>query len=173
MLIVLLGWRGSGKDTFAEYLINNYSFTKFAFADGVKDITSELYNIPRELFDDPIKKNEKYITFSPRDACIHIGQSVKKLDPYIWINRVINKMKMYEKCVISDCRFPNELEKVKEIYKDCYTIWIDRYNEIPEECKNEESENSLNHTHADYIISNKKEFNDFYKEIDKFIEKIN
>lgn len=178
MLLVLLGWRGSGKDTFANYIVNNYKFRKYAFADSVKDISSDLYNVPRNLFDDPIKKNEKLsdpdlFQYSPRDICIHVGQSIKKIDPQIWIKRILEKININKLNVITDCRFPNELETVKNKFPHCKSIWIDRFDSIPNECVNETSENSLNKKDAEFSIKNKDCIETFHGSIDSFLSQFN
>lgn len=53
---MISGYRGSGKDTMADYLCQKYKFVRFAFADHLKDLCSSLYQISRSDMDDPIKK---------------------------------------------------------------------------------------------------------------------
>lgn len=50
-IIALSGWRGSGKDTIADYLANNYGYKRIAFADKLKDMTAQQYDVPRNYFD--------------------------------------------------------------------------------------------------------------------------
>lgn len=47
------GWRGSGKDVCASYLVDNHNFERRAFADKLKDICAEQYGVDRAWFDDP------------------------------------------------------------------------------------------------------------------------
>lgn len=46
IVIAVSGWKGSGKDTMAEYLVNDYGYTRVAFADVLKEMVAEQYNIP-------------------------------------------------------------------------------------------------------------------------------
>lgn len=52
-VIAVSGFKGSGKDAVAEYLANEYNFERQAFADTLKNMVSEQYNIPRSWCDDP------------------------------------------------------------------------------------------------------------------------
>ena len=42
-LIGICGFQGSGKDTFAQYLIDNYGFKILSFASTVKDVASIIF----------------------------------------------------------------------------------------------------------------------------------
>lgn len=43
MIIGLLGNNRSGKDTIADYLVKNYNFKKYAFADQIKRVSKEVF----------------------------------------------------------------------------------------------------------------------------------
>ena len=45
-VIALSGWKGSGKDCAAEYLIKEHGFIRVAFADVLKELVAIQYNIP-------------------------------------------------------------------------------------------------------------------------------
>jgi hypothetical protein len=64
IIVALSGWKGSGKDTLAEYMIKNYNFKKLSFAESLKDLVSKEYGVPREHFDD-LKYKEKPILSLP------------------------------------------------------------------------------------------------------------
>lgn len=55
-VIAVSGFKGSGKDTVAAYLANEYNFERQAFADILKNMVSEQYDIPRSWCDDPVYK---------------------------------------------------------------------------------------------------------------------
>jgi deoxynucleotide monophosphate kinase-like protein len=52
-VIAISGWKGSGKDTAANYLIEKKNYLRVAFADPLKDMVATTYNIPRSSLDDP------------------------------------------------------------------------------------------------------------------------
>jgi dephospho-CoA kinase len=89
---------GSGKDTCADYLVKKYNFNKLAFAD-------KIYSIAYDLFE---------MTTKNRELLINIGEKLREIDPYVWINYTYKKAEEYIKqgknIVISDCRKIEELE---------------------------------------------------------------
>ena len=175
-VILLCGWKGSGKDTIANYLTKKHNYKRFAFADSLKDEISNDYNIKRELFDCRKSKEKKIFIpklndyFSPRELCITIGQERKKFDEYYWVNKVVKDINCSKnvKCVISDCRFPIELNRFKLSNFNCISIWVNRFD------KNNSSditETSLSYTNCDYFINNKNDFSTLYVEIEKILKK--
>jgi hypothetical protein len=68
IVVAISGWKRSGKDTAAAYLVDN-GFTKSAFADVLKDMVAAEYNIPRSHCDDPEFKEAPILTLPviPKD----------------------------------------------------------------------------------------------------------
>ena len=66
MIIALSGFKGSGKDELASYLVKKYGFTRTSFADPLKDSVAEEYGIDRLSLDDP-KRKESPILDLPID----------------------------------------------------------------------------------------------------------
>jgi len=68
-IIALSGFKQSGKDTSADYLVKNHDFTKFSFASALKDMVSEQYDIPRCYCDDSKWKEQplKQYPVDPKD----------------------------------------------------------------------------------------------------------
>ena len=52
LVIALSGWKRSGKDLTADFLINEFGFKRYSFADLLKDMVSRDYNVARDLLDD-------------------------------------------------------------------------------------------------------------------------
>jgi hypothetical protein len=50
-VICFSGWKRSGKDEMANYLVRKYGATRVAFADPLKDMVAQEYDIPREYLD--------------------------------------------------------------------------------------------------------------------------
>ena len=90
--IILNGRAGAGKDTFADYLVQNYGFKKLAFADGI-------YEIAYKYFDMKIKD---------RALLQAIGEKMREINPLVWVNATFKEAEKYDKVVISDCRRENE-----------------------------------------------------------------
>jgi hypothetical protein len=68
-IIAISGFKQSGKDTSAQYLIDNYGFVRTSFADPLKDMVSKEYGVPREYMDDPKHKEAPLLDFpvNPQD----------------------------------------------------------------------------------------------------------
>ncbi|WP_257391424.1 deoxynucleotide monophosphate kinase family protein [Cytobacillus gottheilii] len=104
MNIALVAKMRSGKDTLADYVIKKYGYTRFAFGDGIREVA-------RELFPEQMKDGNK-----PRALLQGIGQSMRKFDNDVWVNRCFTEIKKSEKdrIIITDLRQPNEFARVKE-----------------------------------------------------------
>lgn len=64
IVLLVSGLKGSGKDTLVAYLMKTHHFVRFAFADELKDMTSQQYNVPRPFFEDS-KMKESALTQYP------------------------------------------------------------------------------------------------------------
>lgn len=68
-IIAISGWKRSGKDTAAEYLIDVYGYKKLAFADALRSMVSEEYGIPLEQLEQQQYKEQPllHLPVIPRD----------------------------------------------------------------------------------------------------------
>lgn len=146
MIIGLCGFIGSGKDTAAEYLVNN-EFQRESFADTLKDTVSSIFGWDREMLEG--KTTEARIwreqidpwwadrlampTLTPRWVLQYVGTDVFRNNFHndIWIASL--QKKLYDNqdtdIVISDCRFPNEVSAIQELGGK--VAWVKR-GELPE-----------------------------------------
>jgi len=104
MIIGLCGKFGSGKDTIAQYINDNYCAMKWAFANKLKEIAADLFDV-------------KTKDARGRSILQQLGTKMREIDENVWVNYVINRIKSiseYSTClhVISDVRFENEVESV-------------------------------------------------------------
>ncbi len=60
MIIAFSGAKFAGKDTAAEILIKGFGFKRIGLADKLKDICSEVFEMPREDMDNPEKKESPF-----------------------------------------------------------------------------------------------------------------
>ena len=60
MIVAFSGVKFSGKDTAAEGLIRTHKFKRLGLADKLKDICSDIFDIPRKDMDDPSKKESPF-----------------------------------------------------------------------------------------------------------------
>jgi hypothetical protein len=129
-IILLNGPPGCGKDTIAEYLVGDHSFTHLKFASGIVDVM-------RALFNDFESTGYSYESFKQtpiidgqtgRDLMIEFSEGFvkKRLGNDFWINRTIDEIEESidhgDSFVISDVGFMNEVWAVRNHFRD-YTNW--------------------------------------------------
>ena len=131
MIVGILGLKGSGKDTIGNYLIKNYNFEKIAYAGALKDAICCVFGWDRNMMEGATEESRKwreeidpYWGFSPREMMQRIGTDLfrKQIKDDIWIKSLklkLEKMtqdpfKMTTNVVITDCRFNNEIDVIKE-----------------------------------------------------------
>lgn len=131
MLVGLLGRMGSGKDTVAKELVETYGFRQDSYASTLKDMTALLFNWDRAMLsgDTPEgraareevdvwwSKQLGIENFTPRLALQLIGTDVFRNNFHqdIWVLSVMARYRTNEHVVISDCRFPNEIQTIRQV----------------------------------------------------------
>ena len=137
MIVGLLGFIGSGKGTAGD-ILKDMGFTPVSFAKGVKDVAAEMFGWDRILLEgDSLESREFRETpckfwskkfgrdFTPREALQKMGTEVGR-DTFhsdFWILQLENRMKDYDKpIVITDVRFPNEIEWIHNMGGSVYEI---------------------------------------------------
>lgn len=130
MLIGLLGRINSGKGSVADELVNTYGFRQDSYAATLKDITALLFNWDRAMLEGDTTESRaarevvdvwwseklEIENFTPRLALQLIGTDVfrNNFHPDIWMLSVMSRYKD-DNVVISDCRFPNEIQAIREL----------------------------------------------------------
>jgi hypothetical protein len=129
MIIGFVGFIGSGKDTAADYLVNFHGFRRDSFANTLKDAVAAVFGWDRILLEG--RTNEardwreqvdtwwadrlKMPNLTPRLMLQLWGTEVCRngFHDDIWIASLENKMrKTKDNIVISDVRFPNEINAI-------------------------------------------------------------
>ena len=81
VLILISGKAGTGKDTIGEYLVRKFGFKRYAFADRLKEVATELgWNGEKD--------------FAGRKFLQELGSVVRNYDPDTWVNIVLNGIKI-------------------------------------------------------------------------------
>lgn len=146
MIIGLVGFIGSGKDTVASRFIS-YGCIKDSFAAPLKDACAAIFGWPRTLLEgDTIESREFRETpdmfwtrklgidnFTPRLALQLLGTDVlrNQFHQDIWLSSLEYRFRIKnndQNVVISDARFRNELELIKSL--NGIVVWVQR-GELP------------------------------------------
>jgi len=130
MIVGVCGFIGSGKDTVADFLTNNYNFTHESFAGNLKDAVAQVFGWPRDMLEGRTAKAREWReqvdpwwaerlnmpNLTPRLMLQLWGTEVcrRGFHDDIWIASLENKLRnSQDKVVVSDCRFPNEIKAIK------------------------------------------------------------
>ena len=152
-IIMICGKARSGKDTLADFLIDdlkNKKPCKVQIGQYIKYYAMKYFGWNGEE------------ETKPRDLLIHLGTDIirNKIDPNFHINRLIEDIEVlsyfYDTFIVSDVRFPVEIEKMKEKYDNVFTVKIIRNSEeLNEKQKSNITETALDeYTDYDYFIDN-------------------
>lgn len=128
MIIGLAGFAGSGKDTVAKILIEEWNYKRYAFADKIKEILYELNPIIiNDLkLKDLVDKNGWDVTktehLEVRRLLQDLGLSGRNhFGKLHWAHQVFKEINFGNKAVITDVRFWNEADQTR-IY-DFAEVW--------------------------------------------------
>lgn len=132
ILIGLSGYARSGKDTAAEVLVEQYGFTRIAFADKLREVLYKLNPVvgfqgnvykmttfPARVQDvidqhgwDGYKETEYGAEI--RSLLQRLGTEAGRetLWDSIWVDAALANLSPEGKYVVTDCRFPNEAQAV-------------------------------------------------------------
>lgn len=129
MIIGICGFIGSGKDTIADYLVNNHGFRRESFANSLKDAVASVFGWDRVLLEGRTKEAREWREqpdrwwserlgkeITPRWVLQYWGTEVcrRGFHDDIWIASLEHRLlKSNDDVVISDCRFPNEINAIK------------------------------------------------------------
>lgn len=129
MIIGFVGFISAGKDTAADYLVNFHGFRRDSFANTLKDAVANVFGWDRTLLEGRTAEAREWREqvdewwanrlnmpkLTPRWVLQYWGTEVcrKGFHDDIWIASVENKMrKTGDNIVISDVRFPNEIQSI-------------------------------------------------------------
>ena len=128
-IVGVCGLIGSGKNTVAEILEKEFEFVPVSFASVLKDMCAALFGWDREMLEGNteygrLKREEvdkwwsdklQIPGFSPRFALQYIGTDVLRdhFHKNIWVLAAERNIIKHDRVVISDVRFPNEINMIK------------------------------------------------------------
>jgi len=173
MILGLHGFAQSGKDTMAKFLIDSFGFQRIAFADVLREsiyrlnpvvgfINGELITV-RQVVDDIGWENAKVNYSEVRRLLQVIGTEVGRelIDENIWVHLALRNVTPDQDIVITDVRFPNEVEAVSTLKG--LNIKIRRPNVGP--INTHASDAGLPEDMFDFVIDNDGSLEDFEKKV--------
>lgn len=201
-IIGIIGFIGSGKGTVGQYLVDQHDFLETSFAKTLKDSVASIFCWPRHLLEgdtiesrewreqvDPWWTQKLGRPVTPRWVLQYFGTDVMRMhfNTNIWTLSVEKQILNHNKnIVITDCRFPNEINLLREMGGKI--IWIQK-GELPEWYDSAFQQNknlgynmtkNYSHIHSsewawigshyDYIVENNGTLEDLYKVTDQCLK---
>jgi hypothetical protein len=179
VLVSLTAWKGSGKDTLADYLVSEYGFQRISFAAKLKDMVAMQYDVPREFMDSPTHKEMPLLNlpvipsdptserlqemlstelrsgyWTPRALCILEGSTKRSVYSNYWVRQAINTIgdNPEQSYVITDMRYKTEADIINMFYPENQIVRIERFETSP---TLDPSERDMDDYCYDYKIPNK------------------
>ena len=169
MIIGVVGFIGSGKGTVGDILEREHGYKKFAFADALKDAVAGIFLWPRGLLEGDTNASRAFrervdvwwshklgYEVTPRLILQKFGTEACRhgIADNIWIAALEKRIHGYEDVVITDCRFPNEIDFIRSA--GGILIRVKRGDDpSPEEIsKMHISETAWNNYDPDFVIHN-------------------
>lgn len=172
MIIGLMGYAQSGKDTTADILVADYGFTRIAFADALRDMLyalnpyiedeDRLADIVDEFGWEQAKVNHGEIRELLQRLGTEAGRTI--LGENIWVDAALMKTdaEPLADYVFTDCRFPSEAIAVKASDGRLWRIIRDGYGPV----NGHASETALDDRRADVTIYNNWTLDDLRQAVD-------
>lgn len=145
ILIGIIGLKGAGKDTVADFLIRHHQFQKRSFADPVKETCQTLFMLEREQLHDTERKEETDPRWgvSPRQMMQTLGTDMVRshLGEDFWLRHmdIYTKQHQPQRLVVPDVRFANEADWIKRNHGVLVRVHDDRtHSEDPHPSETEQ-----------------------------------
>lgn len=187
---------GAGKSTVAGYLWEKHDFVEMCFADRLKRACRDLFGMTEEQLWGPSEARSIPTPSGivPRKALQLLGTELGRvLDPDVWVKSLIDDLgpvllgvadydptlgivgtqQPVPGVVVSDVRFKNEFDALKEL--GAKMVLIRRTVSYDIEPSNHQSEVDLGpfSAHFDGFIHNNGEFKDLHRSIDSVLQLFN
>lgn len=159
MKLLVLGYRQSGKDEFAEMVAKHTNLryknaSLIASEKFIFDNISKKYKDPLECYDDRGNNREEWRK---------LFDEYHKYDEVRFYKEVLEEYDIY--CGI---RNPKHLAKIRDVFD--LVVWIDAEKRVGKES---DKSNNVYPYMADYVFDNNGSYEDFVKNTKKFCNKIN
>ncbi len=180
VVIGMIGKAGSGKDTVADYIVDKYGFQKLAFADPLKKAVQTIFDIDDEYMFDREKREETLPGWEPwstRKLLQFVGTELMRnqVDENVWVKNAVSRVARIPLAIISDVRFPNEVDDVRTLLDGQAHVVFIRVARPDHEgaqggLQNHASESHIGDLNADFDITNGGTLEELYATVDDLMK---
>lgn len=185
MILGLNGFKGAGKDTAGEYLVERYGFELKKFADPLYDSCAALFGVGREDWDKwknipttrvkiegpsflGARDIKTFVNLSAREFMQRFGTESHRdiFGQDFWVDLCMKSIDPEKKTVITDVRFENEFKAVRAAKG--YVVRIERNEQVLED--DHPSEVAPDWTSLDFTIWNDGTKKELYDALDSLMK---
>lgn len=179
-----------GKDTIADYLVENYGFKKMSFAEPLKEACQVIFGFDNDqVYGDKKETIDEFWGCTPRKTLQYvgtelfrhqIGEILPKVGSNIWAQSAIRRIKSHFEenpntpVVISDLRFENEHKCLTESGLDykLFKVFNPRVQDIDGVTSQTHASENLSWVDGkcSYVFTNNGTLKDLYTEIQTIME---
>jgi hypothetical protein len=154
LVIGFAGKARSGKDTAGAYLVDQYQFLRYSFAQPLKDATNIMFHLTDKQIENKEKPAEPW-GMSPRDLYQRVGTDIARaIDVNVWVKGadIFKNDNPGRSIVITDVRFSNEAFWIRS--QGGIVVFLESKTRGIFEGSGHSSENGLTGEDVDLIIEN-------------------
>jgi dephospho-CoA kinase len=156
VIIGLSGYARSGKDEVAKILVEEYGYTRVAFADKIRELLYEMNpNFRDTLLQQAVDNfgwEEVKQDATVRRMLQNLGVGARKVfGDEFWVAQALSQVHFEENWVITDVRFVNEADRIKQY--DNSQLWRIKRQGV-EAVNSHISEHDLDGYSVDMILTN-------------------
>ena len=183
IIVGITGKKFNGKDTLGNHLVSKYGYIRIAFADPLKEVLKTVFNFnDAQLYGESKETIDEYWKVTPRTVMQYVGTDmfrnqmgkiIPNIGTNIWIEVIkrkildIWKTNPTQKIVLTDLRFPNEINLIKELGGIIIRVKRNIDKSEDEFVVIHESETYIDMFDVDYDFENNKNKDMLYEKFDK------
>lgn len=174
--IAFCGFKGCGKDTAAEVLLNTGSYKKVAFADPIREIGTIVFGLTEEEMTDRVLKEtvlDRWPYMSPRQILKDIGMMFREAYPGVWVEVWSRRRAEAEAAglstVTTDLRFPGDDDEEGACRKEGVTIVRVLRPQTDDETDPHPSEAGIPKIRPDVVLTNDRTLSEFRFNVDSVL----
>ena len=159
-ILLVSGYAGSGKDAVASLLMEEFGFSRFAFADALKGLVSAKSGIPATIFHSAQKDTVIPLASPPRtyrDLLLEVAKEERAKDLDVFSRIVVSEIEesTWRRFVISDWRYKREESFLRSALDPAeYTIQRVRIKRTSVTPSPDLTEHDLDDERMDIVIQN-------------------